>query len=228
MADLYAYARKILYSKDHTDWKAETASAYTRWMDEGTEDAHDDIVLAIAPGILHVAKRYALRGIGWSREDAFYAGVAYLAKSLSCFDVERSPRGVAGISSYLLTGAEMAMNRARKDYLRTYDHEVRSLDYFEDTDTLDVLSYEDEPGDTRRPVSDVVHDAIETLSPEDRLIATWRLVDGLTWPEVVKAGAEHGCQCTSRQGMHARFQRIIRPRLQKALRAAGYDEDDVH
>lgn len=220
--DLIAYARTRL-SESH-DWKRDTARAYRRWLRDQTDEARRDaIVLAISPGIWYVAYRYT--NPGFTREDAFEIGMCYVAKSLSHFNPQRSPRGVDEIASYLMWGAELAMMSGAKAGLQVADSEC-SLDDYEDPSWMVGATHERYDG--RASVEDVVRDAISSLPPSDGRIAQWRLLDEMTWDEVLSHASDAGDSAiSSRWGIILRFDRRIRPRIAEALRRAGYDESDV-
>ena len=220
--DLLSYARTML-AESH-DWKRDTARAYRRWLRDQTDEARRDaIVLAISPGIWYVSYRYTNPGV--TRADAFETGMCYVAKSLASFDPERSPRGVDEVASYLMWGAELAMRAGAKAGLGIADMEC-SLDDYEDPAWLVGATHERYDG--RTSVEDVVRDAIASMPPSDGRIASWRLLDDMTWDEVLAHASDAGDRRTStRWGIILHFNNRIRPRIAEALRRAGYDEDDT-
>lgn len=219
--DLMAYAKERF--GESPDWKHDTEVAYRRWMRDPTDARRDAIVLAISPGIWYVAYRYTNSGV--TRADAFDTGVCYVATSLEKFIPERSPLGVASVASYLMWGAELAMRSAAKAGLDIADMEC-SLDDYEDPSWL--VGATRERYDARTPVADVVRDAIASLPPSDGRIASWRLLDEMTWDEVLAHASDAGDRRTStRWGIILHFNNHIRPRLAAALRRAGYDENDA-
>lgn len=219
--DLMAYARDRF--EESPDWKHDTEVAYRRWMRSQTDARRDAIVLAISPGIWYVAYRYTNQGV--TRADAFDTGICSVAKALENFHPERSSLGVASVASYLMWGAELAMRAAAKVGLDIADME-RSLDDYEDPAWL--VGATRERYDARTPVSDVVRDAIASMPPSDGRIASWRLLDEMTWDEVLAHASEAGDRRTStRWGIILHFNNHIRPRIAAALRRAGYDETDA-
>lgn len=220
--DLMAYAQARFGERPRPDWKHDTEVAYRRWMRDPTGARRDSIVLAISPGIWYVSYRYTNNGV--ARADAFDTGICAVAKALENFHPERSPIGVASVASYLMWGSELAMRRAAKAGLDIADMEC-SLDDYEDPAWLIGVTCERYDG--RTPVAEVVRDAIASLPPSDGRIATWRLLDEMTWDEVIRHARQMGDTRTTRWGMINHFNKRIRPRIVAALRRAGYDEGDV-
>lgn len=220
--DLYAYAKARFSERPRPDWKHDTEVAYRRWMRSPTDARRDAIVLAISPGIWFVSYRYTNHGV--TRAEAFDTGICSVAKALENFHPERSPLGVASVASYLMWGAELAMRGAAKAGLDIADMEC-SLDDYEDPAWL--IGSTRERYDARTPVEDVVRGAIVSMSPSDGRIASWRLIDEMTWDEVLRRARQMGDARTTRWGMINHFNKHIRPGIVDALRRAGYDEDDV-
>lgn len=221
--DLVSYAKDRFYEKPRPDWKHDTEVAYRRWMRAPTDARRDAIVLAISPGIWYVSYRYT--NLGVTRADAFETGICSVAKALENFHPERSPLGVASVASYLMWGAELAMRRAAKSGLDIADMEC-SLDDYEDPAWLVGATHERYDG--RTPVAEVVRDAIASMPPSDGRIATWRLLDEMKWDDVLAHASDAGDMRTSpRWGIILHFNKRIRPRIEDALRRAGYDEGDV-
>lgn len=223
--DLYSYAKARFYERPRPDWKHDTEVAYRRWMDDESEPARDDIIRAIAPGIFYIAYRYANIELGVTREDAFGDGMAYVARALTKFNPDESPLGVASVASYLMTGATFAMRAAVCRVSDRSDVEC-SLDDYEDPTWLAGLSAS-ERYDGRASVEDVVRGAIASMSPSAQRIATWRLIDDMTWDEVLKHARQMGDTRTTRWGMINHFNKHVRPSIADALRRAGYDEGDA-
>lgn len=223
MMSLYDEALRRLRSCDH-DWKRDTIRAYRRWTAHPSPTILDSIMLAIAPGVAHVAYRHARLGCGFTREDAFSAGMSYIPRALSRFSPDRSPRGVDVLPSFLLWGAEMSMMEARDSEMK-HAGQV-SLDEFESMDTLTSLMTQDRY-EERHGVVDVVMSAIDRLPPSDRRIAQGRLIEEMGWQEIADMCADHGYHIHSREGIADHFRRRIRPRIAEALRHAGYDEQDL-
>lgn len=219
--DLMAYARDRF--GESPDWKRDTEVAYRCWMRDPTDARRDAIVLAISPGIWFVSYRYTNPGV--TRADAFDTGICSVAKALENFDPERSSIGVASVASYLMWGAELAMRAAAKVGLDIADMEY-SLDDYEDPAWL--IGATRERYDARTPVEDVVRDAIASMPPSDGRIASWRLLDDMTWDEVLARALDAGDRrASSRCGIVLHFNNRIRPRIAEALRRAGYDESDA-
>lgn len=219
--DLMAYARERF--GESPDWKRDTEVAYRRWMRAPTDARRDAIVLAISPGIWFVSYRYTNPGV--TRADAFDTGICAVAKALENFRPERSSIGVASVASFLMWGAELAMRAAAKAGLDIADMEC-SLDDYEDPAWL--IGSTRERYDARPPVEDVVRDAIASMSPSDGRIASWRLLDEMTWDEVLSHAADTGDRrISTRWGISLHFNSRIRPRIVAALRCAGYDESDA-
>ena len=219
--DLLSYA-KHKFHHDGTDWKRDTETAYRRWMRRPTDARRDDIVRAIAPGVYYVSYRYTNHGV--TRAEAFDVGICHIATSLENFHPDKSPRGISAVSSYLLWGAELAMMSYAKEGLEHADMEC-SLDEYEDYSWIGATH---DIHDARTPVADVVSGAITAMPPSDGRIAQWRLIDELTWDEVIShASAAGDRRCSTRWGIITHFNTSVRPRIADALRRAGYDETDI-
>lgn len=221
--DLYTYA-DAKFHDSHPDWKHDTTLAYERWLDDPSEDMMTDIMMAVAPGVFYVSYRYASDDVGYSRRDAFGAGMERVPYSVRKFDIDKSPRGSRSVASFIMWAAEMHMLTGLQKAQEWHSHVVSMAEF--DEETWAMMS-ESVHYDGRRPVADVLGEAIGLLPPMDGVIARARVMDDMTWEEVLEEVRRHGSTRTSSWGISRRFSLHILPKLQAALRHAGYDEDDV-
>lgn len=221
--DLYTYADDKFH-ESHPDWKRDTTRAYEMWLADPSDEMMAGIMMSVAPGVFYVSYRYTCDDVGYSRRDAFSAGMERVPYSVKKFDIDKSPSGSRSVASFIMWASEMHMLTGLQKAQEWNSHVVSMAEF--DEETWAMMS-ESVPYDGRRPVADVLGEALDRLPPMDGVIARARLMDDMTWDEVLDEVRRHGSTRTSSWGISRRFSLHILPKLQDALRHAGYDEDDV-
>lgn len=218
--NLFMDARRRFSAPVRPDWKHDTEVAYEHWMADQSDDAMDGIVRAIAPGIYFISYRYTDTGSGFTREEAFAHGCERIPYSVRKFSPELSPRGTSEVASFIMWSSEMSMMKALRCARERAEHEC-SLDEF-DLSTMPAFS-ESDSYDGRKPVDEVLSEAMESMSPSDRRIVRWKLIDDMTWEEVLAESRGAGDTRSSAEAIRMRFREHIRPKLMEKFRREGYD-----
>lgn len=215
--NLFLDARRRFSAPVRPDWKRDTAVAYERWAAYPSDETMGDIVSAIAPGIYYVAYRYTDREAGFTREEAFEHGCERIPYSVRKFSPALSPRGTSEVASYIMWSSEMSMIKGLRRAKERAEHE-RPLTEFD----IACMSTMDDH-DMRHPVDEVLDDAMASMSPSDRRIVQGKLIDGMTWDEVLAETHKMGDTRSSSEAIRMRFRDHIRPKLMEKFRREGYD-----
>lgn len=218
--NLFLDARRRFSAPVRPDWKRDTEAAYERWLSDPSDNAMDGIVRAIAPGVYFMSYRYTDAGSGFTREEAFAHGCERIPYSVRKFSPELSPRGTSEVASFIMWSSEMSMMKALRRARERAEHEY-SMDEF-DLSTMPAFS-ESCSYDGRKPVDEVLSDAMASMSPSDRRIVRWKLIDDMTWEEVLAEARSAGDMRNSAEAIRMRFRDHIRPKLMEKFRREGYD-----
>ena len=240
MMDLFEYGHQRLHDDDNRpDWKVEMAKIYLRWLNASPrrrERLEVDLLKAYAPFLVWKSFQYRNPLVGFTHRDAFDAGLARFHYSLTKFDLDKSPKGAAALSSFLMTASTRDMYRARRWYEKLDDNGVLSLDgFYYDSDngngtgtTLeDILCVGDDTNDNLEveALFDAVDDAINKMRPLDRAIACMR-IGGVPMSEMQKKFPMIGLSPMTRKEIQEVWRERILPELKAAVSRAGYCNGD--
>lgn len=238
MMDLFEYGHQRLHDDDNRpDWKNEMAKIYLRWVHASPrrkERLEVELLKAYAPFLVWKSFQYRNPMVGFTHRDAFDAGVARFHYSLMQFDLSKSPKGAAALSSFLMVASTRDMYRARRWHEKLDDNGVLSLDgfyYDNDNGTGSILEeflcVGDDTMDNLEVESlfDAVDKAIDKMRPVDRAIACMR-IGGVPMSEIQKELPLIGIAKMSRKDLQAAWRERILPELKAAVSRAGYDNGD--
>lgn len=230
--DLFDYGLRRLTEHPRPDWKRDLARLYDEWAvapEDRRPQIEREMVLAYAPLLVHVARRYHVRGDGLTRRDSFEIGLTSFSESLRRFDPDVSPRGSLAFSSWLVNLAENGMRSAVRTSLTQRRSLCQTVSIDDDSDVYAraAVSMDDERVATagEESVRAVVMRAIGEMGHVDAIIARMILLDEATREEVLGALSDAGVDMTI-NALRSRYHDVVLPRLRAELVRAGYGYEE--
>lgn len=234
--DLYEKAQAAFWTDPRPDWKRDMAYAYGRMEAASDEEARrrwaNRVAEAYLPLAFYVAWKHSKsetrRRVMFSQRAAFDCALSALPRALSDFEPDKSPTGIAGLSSYVAQLAEWEILQGLYTHVRYGKVAPQiELDAYENEDCLDMLADTDDIDVCMRDgdMMDIIRGVISKLGPADAFLASSKLLDGMTWQEIADAGRARGGRGYERAPDTWAYRwYVLRRRFADALRAAGYDE----
>lgn len=234
MMDLFEYGYKRLHDDDNRpDWKADMAKIYLRWIkapERRKERLEIELMKAYSPFLVWKSFQYRNPMVGFTHRDAFDAGIERFHYSLGKFDLAKSPKGAAALSSFLMVASTRDMYRARRWHEKLDDYGILSLDgFYYDSDngagtTLeDILCVDDDVRDNLEVevLFNAVDDAIDKMNPTCRALACLRL-GGTPWSDMRKTMSMLDIPLRPKNELQVLWSEHVLPELCRAVLKAGF------